>query len=210
MCVRVWWRAKSISTTVMFFAATPPLESKRILFSEFASKRCLPDGRPLELSFVDIRKAYFNGIPKRRLHLFLPREMGQAKGAIAHLKRCVYGTRDAGLIWEECYSRALTDLGFRRGISSPCCFYHPGRAIAVVIHGDDFTALAAKDDLDWYEAQLSEVFELKIKGRLGEAERCDKEVRVLNRVIRLDKQGLLYEADPRHGEMLIQAAGLQV
>ena len=43
-----------------FFAATPPLECKRLLFSEFASKRCLADGRRLELSFVDIRKAYFN------------------------------------------------------------------------------------------------------------------------------------------------------
>ena len=45
-----------------FYAATPPLESKRMLFSQWASER-VRGGKPLKLSFVDIRKAYFNGAP---------------------------------------------------------------------------------------------------------------------------------------------------
>ena len=129
--------------------------------------------------------------------------MGQSKGALAELKRCVYGTRDAGLIWEECYSKALTDMGFRRGISSPCCFHHAAKNISVVIHGDDFTALGAANDLDWYEKQLSAVFELKVKGRLGERQGSDKEVRVLNRVIRLDKGGLRMKQLPGTGGCLL-------
>ena len=54
----------------------------------------------------------------------------------------------------------------------------------MVIHGDDFTAPAAKDDLDCYEHKLSEVFEHTITGKLGEAEVCDAEVRVPIRDVR--------------------------
>ena len=108
-----------------YFASTPPLEAKRLLFSELASKRKLKDGRALEISFIDIKNAYFNAVPKRRLHLFVPREMGLPQGSTAHLKRCVYGTRDAGQLWEETYSNALLQLGIRRGLASPCCFLQP-------------------------------------------------------------------------------------
>ena len=138
-----------------------------MLFSQMATQRHLPDGRPLELSFVDIKKAYFNGIPKRKLYLFLPRELGTPK-SIAHLKRCVYGTRDAGMSWEETCSQALLDLGFRRGLASPCCFYNNKLQVSVVIHGDDFTAIGPREGLDAYEQGLAKVVELNIKARLGE------------------------------------------
>ena len=47
-----------------------------------------------------------------------------------------------------------------------------------------------------YEAELSKYFDLKLKGRLGEAADCDHEVRVLNRIVRIDAEGVSYEADP--------------
>ena len=109
------------------------------------------------------------------------------------------------MIWEECYSHALINLGFRRGIANPCCFYNEQRQLAVVVHGDDFTALGARDDLEYLEKGLSEVFELKLKGHLGEASDCQKEIRVLNRIARIDEEGVSYEADPRHVEMLVKA-----
>ena len=61
----------------------------------------------------------------------------------------------------------------------------------------------------WYEQGLREAFEIKIKGKLGESADCDKEVRVLNRVVRINEDGLLYEADPRHVEMLCAALPLE-
>ena len=106
-----------------FFAATPPLEAKRVLFSQWATeyKR---DGVHLKLSFVDIRKAYFNGIPTRPLYLRLPPELGLPRDVVGKLVKCCYGTRDAGQIWEDCYVNALIGLGFKQGVSSPCSFYH--------------------------------------------------------------------------------------
>ena len=147
------------------------------------------------------------------MHVTFPREMGVEKDKVGRLKRCVYGTRDAGQLWENCYAEKLQELGFIRGLASPCCFYHPQRRIRIVVHGDDFTALSTAAQLDWYEKELAKAFELKIKGRLGEREReregCDKEVRVLNRVLRVDATGVHYEADPRHAELLIKSLGYE-
>ena len=58
--------------------------------------------------------------------------------------------------------------------------------------------------------ELENVFHRKVKGHLGETEDCDNEVRVLNHIVRLDDTGVMYEADPRHAEMLIQSGGLQL
>ena len=57
-----------------YFASTPPLEAKRLLFSEYAATARRPEmaEHELVLSFVDIRKAYFNGVPKRNVHLGIP------------------------------------------------------------------------------------------------------------------------------------------
>ena len=107
-----------------FYASTPPLEAKRMLLSEFATQRS-KDGKPLQLSFVDVKKAYFHGIPKRALFVRLPREMGLGPSVVARLDRCMYGTRDAAGIWESCYSNALVAIGFVAGSASPCCFHHP-------------------------------------------------------------------------------------
>ena len=179
-----------------------------MLMSQLASQRFAENGDALELSLVDIRKAYFNAVPRRRMHLYLPREMGLGTKAIAHLKRCVYGTRDAGALWEKCYSEALVRMGFRRGLANPCCFYHPEKFILLVVHGDDFTATGSKRELDWLEKTTESQYELTVGGRLGPGPRDDKEARVLNRVVRWTAAGLEYEADPRQVERLIEELDL--
>ena len=189
-----------------FYAATPPLEAKRILFSEFASRS---KSEEIKISFVDVKKAYFYGIPERTLYVRLPPELGLGKEVVGKLIRCMYGTRDAGAIWENCYTSCLTKLGFVQGASSPCCFRHPGWNVSVVVHGDDFTAIGSPQALDKYETGMQKEFDCKLKGRLGTASTDCKEMRVLNRIVRISDDGLLYEADPRHAEMLIKAFHLE-
>ena len=58
------------------------------------------------------------------------------KDVVARLDRCMYGTRDAGAIWEQCYADALVAMGFEQGKASPCCFAHPKWNVQVVVHGD--------------------------------------------------------------------------
>ena len=193
-----------------YFASTPPLEAKRLLFSEFARTVFHPEhkAKDVVISFVDVKKAYFNGRPRRNVHLVFPKELGIPAHLVAHLNRCVYGTRDAGAIWEDCYADALQEFGFTRGVANPCCFHHAGRNLMVVVHGDDFTAVGAKADILWYESSLATKFDIKMRGHLGFSDGCVREMRILNRIVRLMDDGLRYEADPRHAEMMIRAMDL--
>ena len=56
---------------------------------------------------------------------------------------------------------------------------------------------------------MAKSFECKFKGRLGTGKDDLKEMRVLNRIVRITPDALLYEADPRHAEMLIQSFQLE-
>ena len=138
----------------------------------------------------------------------LPAELGLSKDVVGKQTRCVYGTRDAGMLWEETYRIALENIGFKTGLANPCLFNHAEFNIQVVVHGDDFTFLGTDDRLDWITDELKKVFEIKVRGRLGVG--CpDSEIKILNRIVRIDERGLRYEADPRHCDLLIPSLGLQ-
>lgn len=58
------------------------------------------------------------------------------------LDKAQQGTRDAAQCWEYEYNTFMvTDLGFTRGVCSPCVFDHKQEDIRAVIHGDYFTLL---------------------------------------------------------------------
>ena len=94
---------------------------------------------------------------------------------------------------------AASDL--YKGSGAPV-FFHPGRRLVTSVHGDDLTTAGPKQSLDWYEAELSNAYELSTGGRLGPGDTDCKEGTVLNRVIRWCSSGLEYEADPRQAEKL--------
>ena len=66
----------------------------------------------------------------------VPKEMGLPPNTVARQVRCVYGTRDAGKLWEDTYTQVLEGLGFATGASNPCVFHNAERDIATVVHGD--------------------------------------------------------------------------
>ena len=190
-----------------FAASTPPLEAKKILFAKYATTRKM--GKvPLRLSFVDIRKAYFNGIPERAIFMQVPKELGLPPGTVARQVRCVYGTRDAGKIWEDTYTQVLHNIGFVAGESNPCIFYHKVKDISVVVHGDDFTVSGPERSLEWLKDFLKARWDVKATTLRQESHQA-KEVRVLNRSIGWAAQGIEYEADPRHRQVIIRELGLE-
>ena len=81
--------------------------------------------------------------------------------------------------------------------------------VSCVVHGDDFTALGAAKGLDLYETAMAHAFEIKLKGRLGLEPGDLREMRVLNRIVRIVGTGLRYEPDPRHVELLARALNLE-
>lgn len=160
--VRCRYVATEVNTesNMDFYAATPPLEAKRMLFSMFAQQGMDRSKRKKKLLFIDITKAYFNAAPTRSIFVKVPRELGLPKGTVGRLTRCCYGTRDAGMLWEETYAEVLEQACFVRGKACPRVFYPPERDVAVVCHGDDVSAVGREPDLLWYKQVLAHAFEI--------------------------------------------------
>ena len=193
------------------FAATPPLESNKVLFSMAVTegigfeinRRHLG----MKLMFLDISRAYYHSRARRRVYVQLPPEDAEA-GMCALLNKSMQGTRDAAQNWEFEYAEFLESIGFKRGKASPCIFYCPDRNIRVAVHGDDFTVLGYIDDLDWFNKEMNTKFEVKCRGIIGPAPGDLKSIKILNRIIEWDNDGIQYEPDQRHAEILIREMGL--
>ncbi len=88
-------------------------------------------------------------------------------------------------------------------------FVHDRRQIRVVIHGDDFTILGSSENLDWFRSKMEEIFEIKVRARLGPARGDDKADRLLNRVFTWTGEGIIVEGDQRHAEIICDQAGVK-
>lgn len=191
------------------FAATPPLEAKKALMSMAVTEGIgYGAGWSYKLDFIDIKRAYFNAPAKRDVYVKLPMEQAD-EGYCAKLNKSMYGTRDASLNWECEYIRFMESVGFKRGLSSPCLFYHEAKDLRAVIYGDDFTLLGAEHHLDWFKTEIKQVYGIEFKARLGPDDGDDKSVRLLNRIVEWTHEGINIEADQRHAEIIVRELGLE-
>ena len=71
------------------------------------------------------------------------------------------------------------------------------------MHGDDYVSSGDDSDLKWLEGELSKAYKIKTQ-KLGKGEGCAMEGKVLNRILRCTENGWEYEADPRHGELMVE------
>ena len=99
------------------------------------------------------------------------------------------------------------DLG-SHGKATPCAFHHKEWDIRTVVHGDDFTSLGDGESLQWLLAELQKQYELKLRATLGPDAHDDKDVRILNRVVQWTQDGITYEPDQRHADIVVRELGL--
>ena len=86
--------------------------------------------------------------------------------------------------WQGEYSIRFIESGFGEDMASQCVFIHPGRGIAVSVHGDDFTAVGPKPDSARFEKTRRTHYELTVGGQLGKGPDDDKEGTVVSWVTR--------------------------
>ena len=138
---------------------------------------------------LDAKTAHLHAAAGRELYIKLPPEAG---GGYARLLRSLYGMRDAPQLWENYLAEQRQALGFRRGRANACVYHCKARSLKGMVHGDDLTFVGRKRDLLWLYRALEATVLLKLVGVLGSAADELQELRVLNRVIRLDSSGLSY------------------
>jgi hypothetical protein len=203
---------KSKSILEDMFAATPPLEVKKMLFSMAVTegigfnKRDRKGG--LKLEFIDVRRAYFHSPARRKVYVKLPEEDAE-EGMCGMLLKSMYGTRDAAQNWECSYVGAMIEMGFKRGVAIPCLFHNEEWNVRVAVHGDDFTTLGSEEGLNWFQKEVKRKFEVKVRGRIGPGNNDEKEIRLLNRVFEWKDEGIYVEADQRHAEILVKDLGFK-
>ena len=115
--------------TNQFYAATPPVETLKLILS-FAA-----EDPNLQVSLVDISRAYFNAEAEREVYVELPPEAGYGRDSVGVLLKRMYGTRDAAQGWESTYATAVQDMGFDRGQANPCLFQNADWGIRLCVHG---------------------------------------------------------------------------
>ena len=76
------------------------------------------------------------------------------------------------------------------------------------VHCDDVTVNASREDAEWLIQKFKERYEIKTQ-MIGEAADLDKQLQILNRMVRWSSRGLWIEADWRHVKEVIRALGLE-
>ena len=105
------------------------------------------------------------------------------------------------------YTDFALEMGFEKGESCPCNFRHP-KGLAMTVHGNDFALTGGTKELLWCKKMFEAKFEITAK-ILGHEQGQESEIRVLNRIIRWEAAGVVYEPDQRHVEMIIRELGLE-
>ena len=117
--------------------------------------------------------------------------------------------RPAASPWEDDCIEYLIGQGFRRGRSAPTVMYHEDGDVRLVVWGDDFTFLGRDLDLRWVARIMGQRYEIKMRAVLGPEARDDKEVRILNRVARWERDRIVYEGDEKHAQLVVREMGLE-
>ena len=72
----------------------------------------------------------------------------------------------------------------------------------MLVHGDDYVTVATRSQVKWLEKEVKKRF--CITASCLSLHKDDvREIKILNRMIRIDEEGLSYEADPRHHEIIL-------
>ena len=207
------------SLVAEYFAAMPPIQGCKFLLILAVTQQwhdlegnLLYQEEQLVIGFLDVKRAHFVAMSRRLIHVELPDELRAIHGQnmVGRLIKSLYGTRDASSNWEYAIRDILVDkLQFVQGSSSPCHYYHKERQIRVTVHGDDFTSLGTLRQVQWFHESLSSEWKVEVRGILGPPgmPHTVHEIRHLNRLISWDSEGITWEPDPRHVDILCQNIG---
>ena len=146
---------------------------------------------------IDVKKAHLYAPIEGDVYVDLPPERAKP-GKCAKLKFTLYGMRPAAKNWENEYSGTLAKSGFEIGKGNGSSFYHKGRGVRIVVHGDDFVITGRIEDLEWTKGVLEAKYPLQSKGPFGIGSEDKKIAMILNRKVTWVENRVEFEADDVH------------
>ena len=192
------------------FSPMPPSEGLKILVSTMMTEHDDGDHAdgPFDMATWDVSRAHFYGEARGWIYTYLP-EGHEQKGKLARLCRSMYGTRDAESIWGDTWSEVLKD-GSMKVAACPAFFCSHDEDLKGLCHGDDFCVVARRKQLQIFGKVLEKRIEVKQTGHIGFSA-CDaKELKILNRTIKIDVMNdeMTLEADTKLVERALESMKL--
>ena len=108
---------------------------------------------------------------------------------------------------QEHHSTLLKNHGFVLLKSVPVAFTHEGKDMSGVVRGDDFAWERTDEDMDCVLKVLGGKYELKNRGRQGFGPKGVRKIDMLGRIIELTQEGITWQGDPRHFDLLKEYFG---
>ena len=141
------------------FSATLRATSFRLLLAIAANKRH-------KLFHIDVRNAFTQAYMDKEIWAdgpegHSPKCPKSGKPMLIKLLRALYGTKQAGRLWQEKLRKTLIDIGFKPSISEPCLLYYSSTKgeIRMGVYVDDIIFAASNDAVkDWFVKQFRSAF----------------------------------------------------
>ena len=117
---------------------------------------------------IDFSNAFVQAPMERDVYIALPAMFGDtnnlpARDLCLHLKKSLYGLREAPKLWADWLAKGLADVGFKPSDNDPGIFY--GRGMVLVVYVDDVLLLGPDEsEMEKVLAELrANKFDLKIE-----------------------------------------------
>jgi hypothetical protein len=162
-----------------------------------------------KIGFYDVRRAFHHARlrPSMRGKKFVktPWQLGTRR--CKRLKSAMYGTLTAANDWQREFADKCTKSGGLRGGSSACVYWFPELIAEVFCYGDNVVIEGNDYAIEKIAAELGSYWPLNKEYKLGPEPGDDREARCLNRLLTYESDGIVYESDPRHGEIIVRTLG---
>ena len=165
------------------FAGTPSLGALRMIIARVAAEHA----QGMMIMTGDISNVIIELPPEDR--------RSRSGEYVGHLRRAMYGTRDAPQQWQQHLARILTDSGCIESQLMPGVFKHGERNLEIIVHVDDLLVTGQRNQLQWLKDELSQRFDMNTMF-LGPDRGDAKETQYLGRILRWTNEGITLEGDP--------------
>ncbi|CAG8658362.1 15291_t:CDS:1, partial [Acaulospora colombiana] len=116
---------------------------------------------------LDIKGAYLNAELEEELYMRQPDGFNDGSGRVCHLRRSLYGLKQAGRVWNKKFHETISKFGFVRTNADPCVYYKAlkGKITILTIWVDDIILMGDDTmEIEHTARSLGEIFEVKDLG----------------------------------------------
>lgn len=122
----------------------------------------------LEIDQMDAVTAFLQGDLTEDIYMLQPQCFSDGTAKVCHLKKSLYGLKQASRVWNAKLNAALIQFGMVRSKADPCIYYKRTheKIIIVAVYVDDILLLPNDEKLKFeIKAKLSSSFQMKDLGR---------------------------------------------